>query len=135
MYNKSHNIKILQVNLMRSRASHDIAYVTAMSREVDIIIASEPNKKLVSKNRWIKDKRGDVAVLFTNKKLEVHMVRSEEGYVCIHLQKYKIYCCYSSPNISLDQFKRDVDVVMNDSRGRPGESIILGDLNVKSPQW
>ncbi|KAJ8936103.1 hypothetical protein NQ314_012486 [Rhamnusium bicolor] len=41
----------------------------------------------------------------------------------------------SSPNISLDQFKRDVDVVMNDSRGRPGESIILGDLNVKSPQW
>ncbi|KAJ8939664.1 hypothetical protein NQ314_011053 [Rhamnusium bicolor] len=107
------------VNLMRSRASHDIAYATAMNREVDIIIASEPNKKLVSKNRWIKDKRGDVAVLFTNKKLEVHMVRSEEG----------------SPNISLDQFKRDVDVVMNDSRGRPGESIILGDLNVKSPQW
>ncbi|XP_023310320.1 uncharacterized protein LOC108917090 [Anoplophora glabripennis] len=120
---------------MRSVHSHDIAYATAIKRDVDVLIACEPNKKRVSSNNWIKDKKSDVAVLFINKRIEVLNVTMEEGYICIELRKCRIYCCYSSPNISLDRFKANLDGVMEDSRKTDGETIILGDLNVKSPQW
>lgn len=128
-------MKILQVNLMRSKHSHDLAYELAIRRGVDVIIASEPNKNRVQRNNWIKDKRLDVAVLFINKNVDVQKVRKEQGYVCLYISNYRIYCCYSSPNIELETFRAEMDKIMNDSRGLSGDSLIIGDLNAKSPQW
>lgn len=56
-------LKILQINADRSRASHDMVYAAAMRNEVDIVVASEPNKKMVSGNRWMTDHSSDVAIL------------------------------------------------------------------------
>lgn len=131
----TYTTKIMQVNAMRSLNSHDIAYATAMKKGVDIVIVSEPNKRKVAGSNWVKDKRGYVAVIFLNKQTEVTSIRSEEGYLCFHLKQCKIYACYSSPNISMENFKADIDAIMQDSRKVGGESIILGDLNFKSPLW
>ncbi|KAJ8972488.1 hypothetical protein NQ314_000164 [Rhamnusium bicolor] len=128
-------MKVLQINSDRSRASHDMAYAVAMREEMDIIIASEPNKKLVQESRWITDSRIDIAVYVRNKDLEIGNIRREAGYVCIKIRDYNVYCGYSSPNIPLDDFKQYIDGLMEDVTSNSGKSIILGDLNVKSPEW
>ncbi|KAJ8970450.1 hypothetical protein NQ317_000664 [Molorchus minor] len=103
---------------------------------MDIIIASEPNKKLVQESaRWITDSRLDVAVYLRNKELEVGSIRKKAGYICIKIKDYNIYCGYSSPNISLADYKQYIDGLMEDVTGNTGKSIIVGDLNVKSPEW
>lgn len=128
-------ICIIQANLMRSKYCHDMVAAVAMDKAVDIIVASEPNKKCVADSSWIKDKRVDVAVLIVNKKLEVSTIREEEGYVYLGLQWCQFFACYSSPNISFEEFKKDTDSLMQDHKKCGGESIIMGDLNVKSPLW
>ena len=128
-------IRIIQANLMRSQNSHDMLTAVAMDKLVDIIVASEPNKKCVADGGWIKDKRTDVAVLFVNKRLKVSTIRAEEGYVSIGLKQCQLFACYSSPNINFEEFKSDTDRLMQDYKDVGRESIIMGDLNIKSPLW
>ncbi|KAK9709304.1 hypothetical protein QE152_g26700 [Popillia japonica] len=40
------SLKVLQTNLGRGRAAHDLAYATAKNKGVDIILVSEPNKTI-----------------------------------------------------------------------------------------
>lgn len=99
------NIRILQANLGRARMAHDMTYATCTKNEVDILVIGEPNKKIVNTPRWITDRRLDVAVLLRNRQIKVKEVKTGGGYVCIHLEKLCLICCYSSPNITLDQYK------------------------------
>ncbi|VEN55528.1 unnamed protein product [Callosobruchus maculatus] len=128
-------LKIIQANVMRSRLSHHRVYTIALENEVDIIIAGEPNKKFINHDRTcIKDKRRDVAVWLLNRNLHLENVISKEGYVCLVFESFRLYCCYISSNISMKQFQK-VESVMNNCICKPGESIILGDLNAKSSRW
>ncbi|KAK9719715.1 hypothetical protein QE152_g22493 [Popillia japonica] len=100
-------IRIIQTNLGRGRAAHDLAYATAKQKKVDIIIVSEPNKKIVQSNEWVKDIRVDVAivqsnewvkdirvdvaVLFVNRKLNVSNIKVKEGYIVINFVEWDLY--------------------------------------------
>ena len=129
-------IKILQTNLNRQRAAHDMAFLTSYRLNIDLIIASEPNKSLMKSScKWKTDSNLDVAVYFKNNKLEVANIKIETGFVILQLESFDVYCCYSSPNISLDIFKSYVDRIMNSIRNYRREAIVLGDLNIKSPLW
>lgn len=128
-------IKILQTNLHRERAAHDMAQLTSHTRDIDLIMASEPNKTLVRNSKWIVDINLDVAVNFRNTNIEVEKIEREEGILVVHLKRYHLYCCYSSPNISLTEFKSYIDKLMDMVGQDSKEAIILGDLNIKSPQW
>lgn len=128
------SLKILQTNLGRSRAAHDMAEETAARNDVDIIVVSEPNRRVLKKAGWLKDKRGDVGVYFRNRKLELRQTKAGEGYICIHMAKGALICCYSSPNIALGEFEEEVHGIMREVQGA-GECIVMGDLNVKSPLW
>lgn len=128
-------VKILQTNLNRSRAAHDMAHLIAEREGIDIILVGEPNRTLMKNPRWTTDKNIDVAVYFRNKDVEVIGLDKREGFIRIQFRKYNIYCCYCSPNISLDEFKRYIDILMNTVRQNSGDAIILGDLNMKSPRW
>nr|CAI5862957.1 unnamed protein product [Callosobruchus analis] len=70
-----------------------------------------------------------------NRSLSVTGIKAEEGYECLQLNMCRIFCCYSSPNITIEEFRLEVDNIMTDSMDAAAESTILGDLNVKSPQW
>nr|CAI5849890.1 unnamed protein product [Callosobruchus analis] len=128
-------IRILQINTQRRRVSHDAAFAIAAEKNIDIIIALEPNKNLVSNSNWCTDKRTDVAVFFRTKQCRVKNLVAKDGYLVVHTSSFRIYCCYSSPNVPLQDFKRYLDDLMDDAKSVGGEYIILGDLNVKSSQW
>lgn len=128
-------IKILQTNLGRARVPHDLAYATAIKKNVDILVVGEPNKRIVQANQWIKDKTEVVAVMFTNKNIQVSDIQTEDGYISVKLRKGYIYCCYFSPNISFEDFGKRVDRLMEDVGTKRGEKIIMGDINAKSPAW
>ncbi|KAK9728129.1 hypothetical protein QE152_g18138 [Popillia japonica] len=127
-------MRILQTNLGRGRAAQNLAFATAKQSNIDILIISEPNKNIVRGSEWIKDRQSNVAILFTNKKVEVRKVEHGEGYVYLRINCGAIYCCYISPNISMRECEDKVDEIMGSVRRRKEECIILGDINSKSIQ-
>lgn len=129
------SLKVMQTNLGRGRAAHDLAYATARKEGVDILLVGEPNKTITKGGEWIKDERGDVAVLLINKKVIVTQTKAGKGYVSISLEGCELYCCYISPNIELEEYKEKVDEIANHVRAGKKEAIIAGDLNAKSPLW
>lgn len=115
--------------------AHDLAHATAVKRNVDLIVVGEPNKKLVQSNQWIKDRNVDVALMFFNKNIPVAEVFCGNGYIRVDTKTCHIYCSYVSPNIKLEDFRDRIDAIMMDAGGRPGEKLIMGDFNAKSPLW
>ncbi|KAG5889256.1 hypothetical protein JTB14_025516 [Gonioctena quinquepunctata] len=91
-------LKIIQANLNRSKAAHDLAFAIAAEKNVDLLIVSEPNKKLIESQAWLKDGRGDVAALFLNKSVEVTIVRRKRAFLCIHMSHCCMIMIYISPN-------------------------------------
>ncbi|KAJ8917064.1 hypothetical protein NQ315_012983, partial [Exocentrus adspersus] len=109
-------------------------YVTIEDINADIIVASEPNKKLVKKAGWIADNRSDVAVYFKNKGLRVSKTTLGEGFLVIEMEEFQLVATYISPNISRAEYKAALDRCMENIR--PDEtSVILGDFNAKSQEW
>ncbi|KAK9731181.1 hypothetical protein QE152_g13940 [Popillia japonica] len=111
-HNQSRGLRILQTNLNRMRAAHDMAFVTAVDLDIDVVVVSEPNKKIIEGKRWCKDKRQDVAILFHNQKTRIKRLDIGEGMIAIHFQSFVMYCVYCSPNINLDQFKQEMELDM-----------------------
>lgn len=128
-------LKVLQVNLNRAWRAHDMANLTARKENIDIIMASEPNRTIVKRPGWIADKRSDTAIYFLNKSVQVEEVKKQQGYVRLKLKSMWIYCCYVSPNIDIGQYTEYINTLMADISSCPGEKIILGDLNAKSAEW
>lgn len=129
------DLSMLQTNLGRERVAHDVAFVTASELDIDIIIVSEPNKAIIKKPGWTADRRENVAVFWRNAKIKVKKVEREEGYLVIHLENFSMYCCYLSPNITIDEYKNEVDLIMHKCSSAGEECIILGDINAKAHEW
>jgi Reverse transcriptase (RNA-dependent DNA polymerase). len=112
-----------------------MAYATALEKKVDMVVVSEPNKILVRKSSWLKDRRADIAVFFVNKSVEVLKIQEEDGFMILSFQSFTMVCGYCSPNIPVLEFELYVDRLMTATRDIAGEKLILGDFNVKSPLW
>ncbi|KAK9721688.1 Endonuclease-reverse transcriptase [Popillia japonica] len=82
---------------------------------------------------WLKDNRTNVAALFLSKNIEVLGHRTGDGHLLIRLKDLDIVCCYVSPNIGMQDYRLEVDNIMNVVNNT--KTIILGDINAKSPQW
>lgn len=83
-------LTILQINADRSRAAHDLAYAVALKNGADMIIASEPNKKLISGGGWIGDQQSDVAILLLNRRLEIKGISKRKGFVILKTKQLNI---------------------------------------------
>ncbi|KAG5858211.1 hypothetical protein JTB14_017968, partial [Gonioctena quinquepunctata] len=55
-------MNFLQINPGRTKAAHDAANLVISEKKIDLLIVSEPNKKIVSVRNWLTDKKLDVAV-------------------------------------------------------------------------
>ena len=63
-------VRILQINIGRSSAAHDVMMATALETGADVIILSEPNLRRINANPlWYTDKRGDAAMLIFSGKI------------------------------------------------------------------
>ncbi|KAK9744246.1 Endonuclease-reverse transcriptase [Popillia japonica] len=122
-----------QANVGRGYAAQDMVYATSMHQGIDILFVCEPNRKRVEDAKWIKDSRTNVAALILKRNIEIlgHSVR--DGHLVLHMNSFDFVCCYLSPNIGMEEYKREVDNIMNGVYRR--QTIILGDINAKSPQW
>lgn len=128
-------LRVLQVNLNRSKGAHDMAHATAMREHADIIVAGEPNVNLVKRGGWIVDTRVDVAVHILNSNVQMVGVESKDGRVVLRLVDCDIHCSYITPNNTVTEFQEEVDLIMQDIRRNGREALLIGDLNVKSPEW
>nr|CAI5863045.1 unnamed protein product [Callosobruchus analis] len=119
----------------RSRATHDVAFATAAEMNVDLIVAAESNRKLVSKTGWKTNPK--LAIYFSNRSVQVQQVQQVKratGYVRITLKECDMFCCYISPNSGLAEFKDNTDLVMADAMSCQ-KIILMDDMNAKSPEW
>lgn len=128
-------IKILQTNLGRSRAAHDIAWAAAEQNACDIVVIAEPNKKMCQSKNWLTDKRSDVAVVFLNGAVEAGEIRREEGYVRVRINGVYVYAVYISPNIAIEDFKEKTNEIFRDLKRHRKQAVLIGDVNAKSHLW
>lgn len=131
-------VKILQINVARKRVAHDVAFLTAKRKEVDILIATEPNKKLLMNKNWVHDNGKDVAIYFINKRLPVANTSAGNGHIMVQLEynNLSIWGIYISPNIKMEEYKKQVDEVMlRIQQTCHAKHILGGDINAKSPLW
>lgn len=127
-------MRILQTNLGRARAAHDIANLVSKESKVDILVVAEPNKKIVEAPEWIKDEESDVAIKCMNKKIGILSTEVGKGYVVIKTKHFNCIACYLSPNITMDRYRALGDEIMNKVI-RTNSYVIMGDLNAASPLW
>ena len=57
------------------------------------------------------------------------------GYIRYVLDGTAVYCCYYSPNASVEIFQADLDDLEGSIRQWPGPIIVAGDFNAKSRSW
>ncbi|XP_044754968.1 uncharacterized protein LOC123313923 [Coccinella septempunctata] len=124
-----------QLNLGRAKLAHDVGWHDSVSQGVDLMVVSEPNVKICSKEGWILDKKKDVAVRVCNRNLEVAEVKPKKGYIRLVLPDLHVYAVYISPNVSFTYFKRTLDEIFECVEQNPEKSIIMGDINAKSQTW
>ncbi|KAI4463715.1 endonuclease/exonuclease/phosphatase superfamily [Holotrichia oblita] len=55
------------------------------------------------------------------------------GHVILTFKDCVAICCYVSPNIAITNYKEEVNAIICHLRTK--ETVIMGDLNSKSPQW
>ncbi|KAJ8964369.1 hypothetical protein NQ317_003014 [Molorchus minor] len=119
-------MKIMQVNLGRAWAAHDLAHAVAKEGG---------NRHTYERQDWIKDSKGDAAIYIYNKNIEVEGISKRNGYVRLKLRGLDIYSCYFSPNISIAEFENHLAILGRDIDGNRREVIVLGDLNAKAVEW
>ncbi|KAG5882086.1 hypothetical protein JTB14_034870 [Gonioctena quinquepunctata] len=95
-------LKILQTNLERARAAHDLAFTIVEENDTDLILTSEPNKTILSTPDWTSDNRKDCR----NETTGIKGFSKLDGAVRIQWKMFDIYFSYVPPNITMDEFKR-----------------------------
>lgn len=129
-------IKILQVNTDRGREAVDLMYRTVYKEKVDVAVVAEPNRKQTGGSQWYRDRNGDAAIRIFNRNIEVAKSGLEhEGFVWVELKDMVIYSCYSSPNITNQEFQNYLMTLGRSLRTHSKGIIVAGDLNAKSHMW
>lgn len=129
-------IKIMQVNLGRSRAAHDIMFEEAFAENASLVIVSEPNKIIAKGSKWETDLESDVAVYFPNRNLVVDKTFKGRGFVALEVNTLLLIASYVSPNIDQGAFEEKIDGLFDLARRSVSSRIIFaGDINAKSPMW
>lgn len=127
-------MKILQVNLGRSKRAHDMAFLTANEEGIDVIVASEPNKNII-KNNWITDTKGDVAILLRNRNIKISNIIKRPGLLTVTCEQFSIHGCYISPNINMEAYEKHIKDLIEVLQTNKKEAIVLGDFNAKATEW
>lgn len=125
---------IIQTNANRSRGAHDLMFKTAMEAGAEIVIISEPNKKMAKERGWLMDEREDVAIWVRGRKKEKNK-KIGYGFISLEYKQIRIFGCYISPNIAKEEVEDLLFELGREVRSVKEEVIIGGDFNAKSEAW
>ncbi|KAH0811666.1 hypothetical protein GEV33_011125 [Tenebrio molitor] len=110
-------LTMLQVNLNRSRAAHELLKQTATEMNFDILLVAEPNVKLTEKEHWQTSRAQDAAIKVINKNVKVTNAGGGNGFAWI-------------------EFGKILHSIQINLRGQTSRRfIVAGDLNTKSGMW
>lgn len=126
---------ILQINLNRCRAAHDLLYAAAATYESDICVISEPNQILMGRTNWLKDRGGDTALFIRTNQVRIDDKGMAEGITWIDTGTYILLSCYISPNSGMEAFRHylhQIDALLN-LKGK--DALIAGDFNAQAYEW
>jgi hypothetical protein len=115
---------VLQLNANRSASAMGMLEKNAWDTRTDILLISEPNKKIIEKAQWFKDTRG-AAIKVTNRTVKIIREGAGEGFVYAATADTAIYTCYLSPNCTEAEFEIFLRKL----------GIVAGDFNSHSPAW
>lgn len=107
----------------------------AEEQNCDILLVTEPNKKVVQSGGWYCDLRIDAAVKVLSRAVSVIDCRSGNGFVWIETDKYKIYSCYISPNCAYEEYHETLERLRDHLVVNRNRSLVTGDFNAKSYLW
>ena len=137
-------LRIIQINLNRTKVAHDLLEVTAAQWKADICLVSEPNLAKAKEAGWALDIRQDAAIWVVNPGKQEAKVRRRgkgKGFVWAEMGSGAvIYSCYISPNRPtshfaeyLEKIQESVNSVVGTNREVP--VLICGDFNAVAPDW
>lgn len=72
-------IRFLQIKTGRTRVAHDLIQEMTVGNNIDLVIISEPIKRLTKKNKWISDEQMDTAIIIRKKTIKSKQVARERG--------------------------------------------------------
>ncbi|XP_066251913.1 uncharacterized protein [Euwallacea similis] len=111
-----------------------MTFLGAAKRNVDLIVASEPNKKFIQNNpKWIGDNLGNVTILARTNIVRFSKVNRRDGFIVLLGEEYTIFAGYISPNCTMERFDQYLTDLQQAAASRQGELVLLGDFNAKSP--
>ncbi|XP_039763119.1 uncharacterized protein LOC120635973 [Pararge aegeria] len=129
------DIKVLQINLDRTRVAHDLLAVTAKEHKIDLAIIAEPNRKILEARDWVTDCRGDVSLVIFNNSIQTKVVARGNGFIAMKVFELTVYSCYFSPNNRYEEFEKDVSELFESIESQRGEIVVAGDFNAASNVW
>lgn len=130
------SIKILQINMNRSRQSYDLTIATAIEMGVKVILASEPNRStLKDRKDWMYDKEMDTAIKVMDPLIALEGQGCGPGFTYIKILGLTIYSLYASGNDDIEDLERTLALIQSRINGNRESAIVAGDYNAKSPQW
>lgn len=127
------SINFLQLNVNRSRTSHELLAAAAATNRAHVIMISEPNLALAKKKGWLLDDSGGAAICLSSQ-LKIEKQGRGNGYVFIETKKHLIISCYFSPNVD-SVFEAGIVEMEEMVRTSRKSVIIAGDLNARHLRW
>ncbi|KAJ3639076.1 hypothetical protein Zmor_004373 [Zophobas morio] len=130
--------RFLQVNLNRSAMAMALMRKTIEEKNIDLVLAQEPNIKALGTSDIYCDTKQDAVIIVCDIfKSNVSECGKGPGYVWVRIEDTLYYSCYFSPNKSNQQFLCFLDKLQRDIKGKKNTNkmIISGDLNAKSKTW
>lgn len=134
-------LSIVQVNLNRARAAHDLLETMAVERGVQVCLISEPNTRRVQdRPDWLIDRTGCAAVWWCDGPGSQETVRAKgegAGFCWMELGRgVVIYSFYFSPNRTDTEFLDFLDALGASVETHGDKGIIAtGDFNAAAGEW
>ena len=128
-------MKILQVNMHRSKTAHDLMTQMTFEKKVDIWLISEQYKNLETPG-WFTDTLGTASIWVPNSR-NIHIEKHgrADGFVWIMTNNVLYVSCYFTPNEREKNFRKKLNALEDQMRTFDEHKVIAGDFNAKATDW
>lgn len=126
-------MKIVQINLNHCEAAHDLLQQTIKEKGIDIVLVSEPYKKL-NEDIWITDISQKTAIWTCGSMAFQETNVHHTGFVTAKINGIDFYSCYAPPSWTHTEYQGMLDELVNDAETKT-KVVIAGDFNAWALEW
>ena len=129
-------LKVLQYNCNRSRTALDALCAYAVRARADVLLLSEPNKRLGADGVYVMDCRKDTAARVFNQHVAVEARGQGVGHSWVQVNGVLLVSTYVSPNVTRPAYEEFLQAVSETIRSRRNKGVVVGgDFNARSRVW